>query len=680
MRKQIDSFVPVAFALIVRLFATVATIVSMVPMSLVVVSFVDIIKHLTSKCMSSTQQPATIVHLPRDGTGARAASASMSDVGVMDTMIVVTLMTRHVAVSCRVFTFFHNLIQLFPIVETEKSTNIVHIFNGQQQNWSLYCSPEDFGQTSADELCQELGFDKASNYSLIAISRMLANGTWAHFTNDGRIEHVHTCASNRTVAVECAAVICSQSRSTDTTSNQPIPTNTLPESSPPQPMKIVLTSPAGNATTAFPQTVSCFAYPITSRWLVTSGMCLRNLTNYSKDNFDRLAVVVVVGGETQTISIESVRLHPRYSIFRTIRYPDNDLALMKMKNMINESMAKTFGICLPEAKVDAAITCFVHPDDHQQGRPVDTSYEIIDMHVCNSTEHYAGHLTDNHLCGLGSSYSANDYISTTPIHSTRNQCFENFRALNCLNSLSKWYLAGFLSHQHGCHSLAAAEVFEHDGQRNFVIYRRHPLIFSNIFEMKSFVEQTIGWGGYRVSRKTINVSEIVEDSNNNNPKRVAFVRVDDEKKVEEQTNLTTISKDIDANTTMTTRLDIFNATNTNQSMMEELTSTTATTSEATTTELSSPSPTKLSSLPPSSTTEIPETLSTASNSTTTTTPLPTSLPSPTTETTMPSITTTSANETPTTTMKFEEDLSHNLSTTTPSSPSSPTPSNQTNLI
>lgn len=60
----------------------------------------------------------------------------------------------------------------------------MHVFNSDSKLWSLLCVPErDFFTTlEADDLCARLGQERATNYSLIEVSRLIGASTWAVVT------------------------------------------------------------------------------------------------------------------------------------------------------------------------------------------------------------------------------------------------------------------------------------------------------------------------------------------------------------------------------------------------------------------------------------------------------------------------------------------------------------------
>lgn len=74
----------------------------------------------------------------------------------------------------------------FPISLVENDLDgVVHVFNSASKLWSLLCVPErDFFTTlEADDLCARLGQQRATNYTLIEVSRLIGASTWATVVN-----------------------------------------------------------------------------------------------------------------------------------------------------------------------------------------------------------------------------------------------------------------------------------------------------------------------------------------------------------------------------------------------------------------------------------------------------------------------------------------------------------------
>lgn len=69
------------------------------------------------------------------------------------------------------------------IVSVENDLDgVVHVLNSASKVWSILCVPErDFFTTlEADDLCAKMGQERATNYTLIEVSRLLGeHSTWA---------------------------------------------------------------------------------------------------------------------------------------------------------------------------------------------------------------------------------------------------------------------------------------------------------------------------------------------------------------------------------------------------------------------------------------------------------------------------------------------------------------------
>ncbi|OTF72276.1 Trypsin-like serine protease, partial [Euroglyphus maynei] len=84
---------------------------------------------------------------------------------------------------------------------------------------------------------------------------------------------------------------------------------------------------------------------------------------------------------------------------------------------------------------------------------------------------------------------------------------------------SHWYIAGYSSYQHGCDPLTGHPIFRG--------YSPHPTLFSNLFSMKPFIDQTLGLGTYRHKRTKLNEishhNDIDQRLGVNEEKRAVFI-------------------------------------------------------------------------------------------------------------------------------------------------------------
>lgn len=194
------------------------------------------------------------------------------------------------------------------------------------------------------------------------------------------------------------------------------------------------------------------------------------------------------------LPVGEVRLHPKYSVFRTIRFADYDLALVSLTTPLPPSLLASSSISLAPTRLDPKITCFL-------GSVGDTAFEVVPSALCNSTAHLAGSLTPRFVCAV-----------RTP--SVFPSCVPPYLPLICLSSQSRWYLSGFVSYQRGC-------------DPHFATHTPHPTVFSNLFEMSPFIQQTIGWGTYRKHRPSIEANSTLADGTEvSSALRAAFVRLE----------------------------------------------------------------------------------------------------------------------------------------------------------
>lgn len=185
--------------------------------------------------------------------------------------------------------------------------------------------------------------------------------------------------------------------------------------------------------------------------------------------------------------IQQVRIHPHYSLFRTIRYPDYDMALLETELPLPKSIISTSAICLPSSKLDPEITCFL--GDYGSG---DTAFEVVETSFCNSSRQFDGSMTTRTICAARTGLP--DADSPSP-------CLPPYLPLLCLTSKSEWYLSGFISYQRGCESIGSEFP-------SFLGYYKHPTIFSNLFAMREFVEHTLGIGTYHKERPKLKTTSI----------------------------------------------------------------------------------------------------------------------------------------------------------------------------
>ena len=419
------------------------------------------------------------------------------------------------------------------------------MFNPLSKQWSLYCvqSSNQFSNSDADQLCSKLGHDRALNYSLVEVSQLLGDSTWALInqiiitttsTTISNITHTSWCPSNYTISIACTTFDC--------TSDDPKAVNGLNDTAllveTPEEVPIPLYVISLNESKS-----SCIAYSIASKWLLTSGQCLKCVLSIliiiiihfflllrNIQSVTQLKDIRITNqNRTWSVPVTQVRIHPKYSIFRSIRFPDYDMALLETVSVLNSSIINSSSICLPKAKIDPEITCFIGTNTGTGTVDTDiksaaasttpeTAFEVLEITYCNSSDQFQGAMTARSICAARTGLT--DSQQPAP-------CLPPHLPLLCLTSQSEWYLAGFITYQRGC----PASSVDHPELPLFLGYYKHPTVFSNLFAMKDFIEQSLGFGTYHIDRPKITLlSQTLynNSSNNNNNNRALYIRKDGE--------------------------------------------------------------------------------------------------------------------------------------------------------
>lgn len=176
-------------------------------------------------------------------------------------------------------------------------------------------------------------------------------------------------------------------------------------------------------------------------------------------------------------------------MFRTRRFPDYDMALLHVNQSLPLTAINRSSICLPKTKPDSGITCFIG----------DTAFKVQESPFCNSTKQFNGAVTERQICAVNEDESTNI-------------CLPSNQPLTCLSSYSEWYIAGFISYQHGCRSFT--------NEKEFLGYAAHPTLFSNFFSMKQIIDQTLGYvENYHHERPKIN--ELQPNNNDTNQNSIS---------------------------------------------------------------------------------------------------------------------------------------------------------------
>lgn len=150
-----------------------------------------------------------------------------------------------------------------PADETD-SDGLLYARNGLTGHWSLYCARPHFGPREAQLLCAALGQDRLANFSLVPVSHLVANSTWAlEDPSNGSIVHSALCPSNLAVSLWCDSSLESPPNNANNNSGGLETPGEVPSA-------LYLTW--HNSTHSGPE---CPAYALTAWWVVTSGQCAR---------------------------------------------------------------------------------------------------------------------------------------------------------------------------------------------------------------------------------------------------------------------------------------------------------------------------------------------------------------------------------------------------------------------
>lgn len=215
----------------------------------------------------------------------------------------------------------------------------------------------------------------------------------------------------------------------------------------------------------------------------------------NKNSLDKINVWSSSLQRNWSSPVTEIRLHSKYSLFRTMLFPDHDLALVQTLDAVPRNISST--ICLPTVKLDPPITCFIGSYDN-----ADTAYEVKKPTDCQVVNHFPS-MTNRQLCAEPANYDANKY------------CLPGYMPMSCLTSQSQWYISGFVSYQHGCSNVKPTP--------NFTMNHRHPTLFSNIFDMKGFIDSTLGLGTYQNKREVLSLNKTSIEDGGNSGKRALFI-------------------------------------------------------------------------------------------------------------------------------------------------------------
>ena len=410
---------------------------------------------------------------------------------------------RHFGFTKTIFSPFH-----FPVLIDERE--IILKISGHNHN--VLCSDPDsnFTMEDADEICKLLGMESAVEYSQIEIE--LENGTqwvnklgfWsANHSNSHSGGHsgVHSehlneskakkdlnelinlyrhpnhltivkpfvCKDSLAQTVTCKKFVCSPIHRNHTTTSQ---IGTPREIESMVRLRANLTDPNNNST----RLVECLAQIISPMYLLSSFSCLNSLKSVK---INKIALSL---SHTQTLEnrISRIILHPR-SIYRSVFVRNFDLALAQLEQPILFDNLDADAICLPNKDIDIDITCFLTNFQDSEAIP----FLVVDRERCNEFAHYNRTVLKDNLCAIKQkdheddrpTLSADDHsgrLERTSRSTASQTSFLSGSPLICLNSDSKWFLAGFLNY--------------HDDRNNL----EHPTVFSNVHRMLDFIARVTG--------------------------------------------------------------------------------------------------------------------------------------------------------------------------------------------
>lgn len=381
-------------------------------------------------------------------------------------------------------------------------------------NHNVLCSDPDsnFTMEDADEICKLVGMESAVEWSQIEIE--LENGTqWVNkrgfWSADGNrsknhsdhLDHLNNfneqrkdlnesineingkapptkhqpnefiCKDSLAQTVTCKKFTCSPIHRNHTTTSQ---IGTPREIESMVRLRANHTDPQTNST----RLVECLAQIISPMYLLSSVACLSSLQSVPTSQ------ITLSLNQTQNLNnrIKRIILHPR-SIYRSVFIRNFDLALAQLEQPILFDEQGADAICLPNKEIDFDITCFLTSFNDSEAIP----FLVVDRDRCNAFAHYNNTVLKDNLCTIRKDHD-DDRPSLPDSHANISESglLRTVRTVNgptsfpagspliCLNSDSKWFLAGFLNY--------------FDTRMNL----EHPTVFSNVHRMLDFIARFTG--------------------------------------------------------------------------------------------------------------------------------------------------------------------------------------------
>lgn len=368
----------------------------------------------------------------------------------------------------------------------------------------MLCADSDsnFTMEDADEICRLVGMESAAEYSQIEIE--LENGTrwlnkhdfWSaegnstEHLNETKVvkdlnepvnsiaqQAVHlnrqpppkdkfVCKDSLAQTVTCKKFVCSPIQRNHSSTDQ-IGTPREIESM----VRLQANSTDSNST------VECLAQIISPMYLLSSFNCLNSLKAVKPSE-----IALAVGQTMLTNQVKRIILHPQ-SIYRSMFIRNFDLALAQLEQPLLFDEQGADAICLPNKEIDIDITCFLGSFNDSEA---EIPFLVVDRDRCNEFAHYNRTVLKDALCaikqkdhedGQSDGHSRNQHRLLRAARTATNNQTNSFlpgSPLICLNSDSKWFLAGFLNY--------------YDDRNNL----EHPTVFSNVHRMLDFIARVTG--------------------------------------------------------------------------------------------------------------------------------------------------------------------------------------------
>ncbi|XP_042142390.1 uncharacterized protein LOC120838375 [Ixodes scapularis] len=350
------------------------------------------------------------------------------------------------------------------------TNGVVHVLDGSTNSWVLMCA-DNATLHDGHQICQEMGYSHAVSTDVMRVD---ANTTaWASWISSGTegdtwsggVVSLESC-NDGAFSVKCHHFECeNQTEVLFRIEREATAQSSHSEVWP----YLALIYGEGSD-------FACHAEIVSPLWLLTTAHCLQQLPQnasllYAQAGFAKMY------NTTERHPVKSVVLHPHFSQFRSKTLPDYDLALVRLKDPLAFA-SHTAAACLPDDVVRPGVTCFV--GSFGDGRPrvpfmkaqsiIHLPVVINELATCNNDEHYKEDVSQQMICGDGRKMK-------------RQLCDSDIGApLMCLSPNNIWRLAGILSYQRHCGT-----------------YRKHPSVFSNIFEMRDFIDNVTGLKSYNVT-------------------------------------------------------------------------------------------------------------------------------------------------------------------------------------